>query len=117
MHDVRFLCGILALVLALGVGGNAAAQQAQIKNFPISPIDTFDADENFVGQVDVSGVEPGDAEVVDHKLGMLKIQLKGEEYWVYDTDVILEGGKIVECQEVAQRSDAQTTATMGLGCQ
>lgn len=110
----RILLWLAGVLLLLAMPADAQ----QIEKFAVSSIETFDHDENFLGEVDVSGINPKSVQILDKRAGMLQVKLRGDVYWIYDSDVILAGRKSMkDCPtRVARAADSQTTAIMGLGC-
>ena len=107
----------LTSLSVLLLSGAAPGMAQQIKGFATDLIEIYDQDENYLGDLDVSGLKASDFAVRANKGGMLQVQSGEKLYWVYESDVTFDTKPMEDCRTMARAAASQTAATMGLGCQ
>ena len=101
------------------LGDFAWAQQ--VERAVVDPVEIFSEDEVYLDQdIEAKRFADGRATVVDRRPGMLKVDMDGETFWIYESDVTLTGAGENARRECAQRrgkaAGTQVAGSMGLGC-
>lgn len=111
MRTSSFLLVFAAVSLFAASG---FAEEKAIDAFLGDEIEVFTEDEDELGIVDVSGIDPAEVKILDENADMYQLDFAGEHEpgWVFKSDIKSKAGCRVAA--TAKVAEAKNASTMGL---